>query len=164
MTIRDIIPWRKEESKAMAPRDFFEDTFLGLQREMNSLFDDLVSGFGMELSPRTGFSFTPKVDVTESDHAIKVTAELPGLEEKDINVSLDDHHLVLKGEKSEEKEETQKGVHRLERSYGSFYRRIPIPSEVDVEKIEATFSKGVLKIKLPKTEPETAKTIKVKAK
>ena len=93
----------------------------------------------------------PQVDVRETAKEIRVTAELPGMEEKDIEVSLLDGAITIKGEKSEEHEEEKGDVHRSERHYGMFERTIPLPSEVDVEKVNATFRKGVLKITLPKT-------------
>jgi len=162
MTVRDIMPWRKhEEPESLVPRDWFRTGFMDLQREINSLFDSFFEGRGLDF-PRLERAFTPVVDVNETDEAIEVKAELPGMEEKDIEVMLDGHSLLLKGEKKREHEETEGGIHRRERSYGSFLRRIPIPVEVDEDKIKASFDKGVLNIKLPKTESGKARRIKVK--
>lgn len=164
MAIKNIIPWkRKEETETLAPRRLYRESFLGLQGEINRLFENFFSDFGLELEPRTTYSFTPRVDVTESDQAIEVAAELPGLEEKDVEVTIEDGALLLRGEKSSEHEETKDGVHRIERSYGSFYRRVPIPVEVKEEGIAAVFHQGVLKVTLPKTAVKKAKTIEVKA-
>jgi len=95
----------------------------------------------------------PKVDVAETEDAIQVTAELPGLKEEDIEVSLADHNLVISGEKKAEKEEKDKNYHRIERSFGSFHRSVPLPAEVNGEKVDASFTNGVLKVVLPKTTP-----------
>jgi HSP20 family protein len=93
----------------------------------------------------------PQVDVDETAKEIRVTVELPGMEEKDLEVSLVEGALTIKGEKSEEHEEEKGDVHRSERQYGMFERTIPLPSEVDADKVQASFKKGVLKITLPKT-------------
>jgi HSP20 family protein len=164
MAVRDIIPWRRKEGADLATRDFFGDTFARLQREMNALFDSFFTETGLERVTTSGFPFTPNVDVVETDDAVKVSAELPGLDEKDLEVSIDDHGLVLKGEKKSEVEETKAGVHRLERSYGSFFRRIALPAEVDYDKAEANFTKGVLTIELPKTKSSKSKTVKINVK
>jgi len=163
MSIRDIVPWRKRERAGeLARRDMFEDTFMGLQQEMNRLFDSFFSDFGTGLARPAEMSWLPQLDVKETDETVEVTAELPGLDEKDLEVTLDDGSLILKGEKKAEKEEKVKGYHRVERTFGSFYRRVPIPTEVDEDKIEARFEKGVLNIKLPKTKAAKAKTVPVR--
>ena len=165
MSVRDIIPFRRKETeKALAPKTTFEDTFMGLQHEMNRLFDGFFDNFGLGLAPATLPSFTPRVDVRETDDSIEVTAELPGMEEKDIEVSLTDNEMVLRGEKKNETDETRGGVHRIERSYGAFYRRIPIPREVVEDKVDATFKNGVLHVVLPKVEKEKAKAVKINVK
>lgn len=165
MAVRDIIPWRKRENtEALAPKGTFEDTFMTLQHEMNRMFDNFFDNFGLGATPTTLPSFTPRVDVTETNESIEVTAELPGLTEKDIEVSLTDNELVLRGEKKHEIDETRGGVHRIERAFGSFYRRIPIPREVEEGKVDATFKNGVLHMKLPKVEKEKAKSVKINVK
>ena len=105
-------------------------------------------------------AFHPNIDVTETDKEIRVSAELPGMDNKDINVSLTKESLTITGEKKEEKEEKKKDYYRMERSYGSFSRTIPMPVEIDTDKAKALFKKGVLTITLPKT----AKAIKEKKK
>jgi HSP20 family protein len=102
------------------------------------------------------------VDVNETDTAIEVTAELPGLTDKDMEVTLCDNELVLRGEKKMEKEEDRGGVHRVERSFGSFYRRIPLPREVVEDKVNAEFKNGVLHVSIPKAETEKTRSIKIK--
>lgn len=128
-----------------------------LQQEMNRLFDDFFLGWGPgELSPfraleeRAG-AFAPQMDVTEDDKEICVTVELPGMDEKDIDISISSDVLTIRGEKKSEKEDKGKNYYRMERSYGAFHRAIPLPAEVDQDKIEASFKKGVLTVTLPKT-------------
>ena len=105
----------------------------------------------------------PSVDVGETDKAFEITAELPGMDEDDIEVTLTDAGLTIKGEKKSEREETEKDYHRLERSFGSFQRFFAVPEEVDAAKIDARFKKGVLTVTLPKTAKAKARKIKVKA-
>ena len=114
------------------------------------MFDDF---FGeSRLTPRREMAagFWPQVDVTETDKEIKVSADIPGVEPKDIDVSVEDGMLIIKGEKKYEREEKEKGQHRMERSYGSFERAIELPTEVDESKAKAEFKKGVLRLTLPK--------------
>ena len=129
--------------------------------EMDRLFDRFGSGFGFpslrrmfDIEPawRSSFSFsTPAIDMSEDEKAYKISAELPGIDAKDIDVSLSGDMLVLKGEKRQEKEEKQKNYHFSERAYGSFQRAFDLPASVDRNKVSADFSKGVLTITLPKT-------------
>jgi HSP20 family protein len=92
----------------------------------------------------------PKVDVAETNDAVHVTADLPGLSENDIEVTLSDGHLHIRGEKHDRKEDKDKNYHRIERTYGSFQRSIALPAEVDSEKVDASFKNGVLSVVLPK--------------
>jgi HSP20 family protein len=146
----------------------WEHPFSSFQREMNRLFDNMFTGFSLSSSAPmergTAQTFSPRVDVSETDKEIKVSAELPGMEEKDIDVSLTRDTLTIKGEKKGETEEKGKDYYRMERSYGSFTRSIPIPVEVDTDKVEATFKKGVLDITLPKTEKAIGQTKKIAVK
>lgn len=107
---------------------------------------------------------TPSVDVGETDKAYEITAELPGMDEDDIEVTLTDAGLTIKGEKKSEREETGKNYHRLERSFGSFQRFFAVPEEVDTAKIDARFRKGLLTVTLPKTAKARAKARKIKVK
>ena len=166
---KDIVPKATPETQLDVRREW-EYPFGAFQREMNKLFDDFFGGF--ELSPwapverRLASVFTPHVDVSETDKEIKVSAELPGMDDKDIDVSLTRDALTIKGEKKEEKEDKGKDYYKMERSYGSFTRSIPLPVEVDTDKVQATFKKGVLEITLPKTAKaiQETKKIPVKAK
>ncbi|MFY9399689.1 MAG: Hsp20/alpha crystallin family protein [Desulfomonilia bacterium] len=137
------------------------------QREMNRLFDDFFKGFGLrpfgEEMEAAG-TFYPQVDMTEDENAVYVTAELPGLDEKDIEINLSKDSITLKGEKKEEREEKGKESYYMERSYGSFTRVLPIPVEINPDKVEATFKKGVLNITMPKVQTEKKEQRKIKIK
>ncbi len=111
------------------------------------------------------FEITPRVDVSENDNAYDITMELPGMSDKDIELTLSDDSLTVKGEKKVEREEKKKNYHVSERSYGSFQRTFRVPSGVDQSKVDASYSKGVLNISLPKTEvsKNSKRSIKVKA-
>jgi len=161
MTMRNLIPHGK---KSVPVRREDENPFSLLRHEMDSLFDNFFRGFDMEpFESRMGV-FSPKVDVTENDKEIKISAELPGMDEKDIDVSLQNDMLTIKGEKKEEKEDKGKDYYRMERSYGSFSRTIPLPVDVETDKVEAKFKKGVLSITLPKTAKAVAETKKIAVK
>ena len=145
-----------------------------LRKEVDRLFDDFGSDLwrrpfrslaGLERSLSKPFAAAPAVDVTESDKAYEITAELPGLDEKNIEVNVAHGRLTIKGEKKEEKEEKKKDYYLSERRYGSFARYFDLPEGVDADKIEAAFKNGVLKVTLPKTAAaqKAAKKIEVKA-
>ena len=165
---------KKESVQKSAPgtqldvRREWDHPFASFQREMNRLFDNFFGGFSLSpwepLERGVAASFTPRVDVTETAKEIKVSAELPGMEEKDIDVSLTHDTLTIRGEKKAETEEKAKDFYRMERSYGSFTRSVPLPVEVDTDKVEATFKKGVLEITLPKTAKALKETKKVAVK
>jgi len=152
MNVRDLIPWNRS---GQAPSVYRDDghPFLSLHREMNRLFDDVFRGFDTRL-PSLGSvsSFRgawPNIEISETDKEIRVTAEVPGLEDKDVEVFLDDGVLTLRGEKRSETEDKEK--HFSERYYGRFERRIPLGYEVEEDKVDARFRNGVLNITLPKT-------------
>jgi len=142
-----IIPRRRSEERALAER--VPDSFSYLRNQINRVFDDFWGESW--LAPRETFAgFWPQVDVTETDKEVKVCAEIPGVDAKDIDVSVENGTLTIKGEKKYEQEEKEKGQYRMERSYGSFERAIPLPAEVDESKAKAEFKKGVLRLTLPK--------------
>lgn len=164
MSMRDLIPWRRGDRDMS--RNTAESPILAIQQEMNRLFDDF---FGDSVpapfrSEELGHvAVSPKVNVEETESEFHVTAELPGMHEDDIDVSLHDGALVLRGEKKFESKSEEQNFHRVERAYGSFHRSIPIPTEIDADKVDAEFSNGVLNVTLPKTETSrTARKINVK--
>lgn len=170
MAITDLIPWRRkepegdQEERALQVR---EDPFVTFQDQMNRMFDSVFQSTGLEpfgASLERWDAFSPRVDVTETDKEIKVSAELPGLEEQDIDVALTRNVLTINGQKRQEREQKGQNCVRTERSYGSFRRSIPLPAEVDANKVDAEFRNGVLTVILPKTEKvEARKKIQVKA-
>lgn len=144
------------------------DVWRSFRTEMDRLFDRFTSGVGILPFPtfrsESALSLPfPAVDITEDDKSFKLSAELPGMTEKDIQVTLSGNTLVIKGEKSQEKEQKEKGYYLSERSYGEFQRSFILPDGVDAEKIEAGVAKGVLTVTVPKTVQSAAKKIDVKA-
>ena len=132
-----------------------------LRREMDRMWEDF---FG----PKRAFwhwgeEWTPAVDVAESPDKVTVKAEVPGMDPKNIDISLVGDVLTIKGEKKSEREETKENYHVLERSYGSFSRALRLPAAVVAEKIEAQYDKGVLTVTCPKKEPVKPKAIKIKS-
>lgn len=139
----------------------FSGELSSFRRQMDRLFD---SFFGRESSVWPEKPLAPMVDVAETPDEIAIKAEIPGMEEKDISVSLSGENLIIKGERKGEKEEKNKTFHRMERWYGAFERVIPIPVSVDPEKIQAEYKKGVLEIRLPKKPEVKPKQIPIKVK
>jgi HSP20 family protein len=143
MALRDLVPWRRGE---VSPGG---DPFLSLQREMNDLFTRFFDR-DFPAWPAAG-AIAVDVDMSETDKEVRVTADLPGVDEKDLDISLSDDCLIIKGEKKSEKEEKNGGRYYVERSYGAFERRIALPCEVDADKVKAEYKKGVLTITMPKS-------------
>jgi HSP20 family protein len=165
------------EKKTAAPIERRSATtwqpFEVLRKEIDQLFDSFSFGapksqlFGIEPWFRHGAALVgmaPAMDIAEKDKAYQVTAELPGLDEKDIDVTVSDNVLTIKGEKKEEKEEKEKNYYLSERRYGAFQRSFDLPSGVDTAKIEAQFAKGVLTITLPKSAEAQKKQRKIDVK
>lgn len=167
MSVRDLIPWGREENRVPSLfRSDERDPFLSLHREVNRLFDDVFRGFDGSL-PFGGRASSfggnwPSIEISDNDKEIKVTAEVPGLEEKDIEVLLDDGVLTLKGEKRSETED--KGRQFSERYYGRFERRIRLGYEIEEDEVDAHFKNGVLTVTMPKTAKaqSQAKRIEIK--
>lgn len=156
MSVRDLIPWGRNNGDQVPAvfRDDNRDPFLSLHREVNRLFDDVFRGFGSGWPSLSGASTFggawPSVEISNDDKEIRITAEVPGLEEKDIEVLLNDGVLTLKGEKRSETEDKDKQF--SERFYGRFERRIPLGYEVREDGVDARFRNGVLTVTLPKSE------------
>lgn len=166
MNIKDLVPsvWRRA---GMPVGREEEQPFYSLQREVNQLFDDFfrevdVAPFGFVGGPLKTFS--PSIDIKETDEEIIVKAELPGMDEKDVDVNLLEDRLTIKGEKKEEKEDKGSDYHRMERSYGSFNRVIVLPERIDTKKADALFKNGVLTVTLPKAEGAKVKGQKIPIK
>ena len=164
----------KNEGSAAVSRGWVP--FESLRREIDRLFDDFGGGwrapFGRSLfeaqpfwSREAVWTAAPAVDVAETDKTYEITAELPGIDEKNVEVKFSDGVLTIKGEKKEEKEEKKKDYYLSERSYGSFQRSFQVPAGVDTDKIEASVRKGVLTVTLPKTADaqQAEKKIAIKA-
>lgn len=161
----NLLPTKRRSDK-MAVRREFDEPMLAFQNEMNRLIDHFFSDpFDVAPLAQPLADFSPRVDVSETDKEIRVVAELPGMDEKDIQVSLDHDSLILSGEKKHDVEEKGKNFHRIERSFGSFQRVIPLNSEVEGDKVEAEFKKGVLTVTLPKpaSAVKAAKKINIKS-
>ncbi len=149
--LRDLIPWSRGRDVTVR-RGEEANPFLALHREMNRLFDDVFRGFeGLPgFAGLTGRGVTwPSLEVSETDKEIRISAELPGLEEKDVEVLLGDGVLTLRGEKKSESEDKER--HFSERYYGRFERRIALPAEVEADQVQASFRNGVLSVTLPKS-------------
>jgi len=144
------------------------DPFFRLQREMNRMFDEAFSGFGLPTAFGESISSVgaPRVDIRETDKSYEIEAELPGVSEDEIDVELADNVLTLRGEKRFERDDEDKkgGYHVMERSYGSFARSIPFPFDVEADAVEAVFKNGVLKLSVPKPAEIAAKTKKISVK
>ena len=157
MNLRSLIPIGRDRNVTRQ-----ENPFMSLQREIDRLFDDFTRGFPAFSSAGVG-EMLPNIDVTETDKQIEITAELPGLEEKDVQVNIADNVLTIRGEKKAEKEEKDKTYRLVERSYGSFMRSLELPEGVNADAIKASIEKGVLKVTVPKPAPAQVKKIEVKA-
>ena len=162
---KDLLPLKRRSDKIAARRDY-ENPVLAIQDEMNRMFDHFFTDpFDLgHFEAITVPEFSPRIDVSETEKEIKVLAELPGLDEKDIQLSLEQDALVISGEKKAENEEKGKNYHRVERSFGSFSRMIPLPGEIEADKIEAEFKKGVLTITMPKPASSVKQSHKITIK
>lgn len=159
--MRDLIPWGRLRAPARQGEPHHDaalSPFFTLRREMDRVFDDAFSGFAFSPFGQGGFNW-PQIEVADQDKEVRITAELPGLEEKDVEVRVEDNVLILRGEKRSEFEDG--GRQYSERSYGRFERHLALPAEVDDEQASATFRNGVLTITLPKTERVRRQTTRI---
>lgn len=150
----DLVPWRKQQRRDVSR----------VYRESDDLFNRFFGrDFAVPGDPlRKGLWF-PTADILEDKKKITLKAEIPGVEAKDIDVSIDGRRLTIKGEKKHEKEEAVENYHRMESAYGVFSRTIELPAEVDSQKIDASYKRGVLKIVLKKTKEAQSKKIQVRS-
>ncbi|HEX5957067.1 MAG TPA: Hsp20/alpha crystallin family protein [Hyphomicrobiaceae bacterium] len=152
MNLKPLIPWR-EKSQTPAIREGFFDPLVTFRREVDRMFDDFFNG----MRPRTPWplgngwqGLTPVIDVTETEKEVVITAELPGVNEKEVEVTIADDLLTIKGEKKTELEQENGDATYMERRFGSFSRSVRLPFEVKDEKVDAKYDKGVLTIRVPK--------------
>ena len=141
--------------------DPFRD-LISIREKMNRLFEDAVTARGDD-KDMVSSSWTPSVDIYESENDLVLKAELPGIEDKDIEIKIEDNTLTLKGERNLEKEVKEDNHHRIERSYGSFFRSFSLPHYIDQDKIKAEHEDGILKItmaKKPELKPRKVKVLK----
>lgn len=159
MSLKSLMPFARS---SLPGREL--DPFFSIRRDFDRMVEDMFRG--EPALPAVWGNAAPKIDVKETNDAIEVTAELPGVDEKDVEVELNDGLLTIRGEKKIEKEEggKDKGYHVMERSYGSFTRQIQLPYGADPEKVAAKFEKGVLKISCPKPAEAQAKSKKIAVK
>lgn len=149
MKFGSLIPWR-EKTNLPVTRDETYDPFVSFRREVDLLFDDFLNGFGSTRAMGGWQGPTPIIDVADNEKELVVTAELPGLNDKDFDVTLAGDVLTIKGEKRAEKEDRNGDAYYVERRYGSFSRSLRLPFEVKDEKVEAKYDKGVLTVRVPK--------------
>ena len=144
------LPKLRSKSESIRTRDsVFDDLF----NELYSLPTSFLSKSGVDLSPR--------IDISETDAAYKIEAELPGINQKEIDVKIDNNILTIKGKKEDIKEEKEKNYHLRERYYGAFQRSISLPNNIEPEKIKASFENGVLNISVPQNDKRTPKKIEI---
>jgi len=156
MALTDLIPWGRNRAPTTTRFGEDGDPFFALQRDMNQILDDFTRGFGVARPSRNGWSGAwPHVEVSESDNEVKVIAELPDMEQKDVEVSLHEGVLTLKGEKKSENE----GAVYSERWHGQFQRSLQLGPDVDPDKVNASFKNGVLTVTLAKR-PEAQSQVK----
>jgi len=150
---RDLTIWRP--FKGLVPFDLEQ-----MKREMDRLWDSFINGPRRRVEE--GEIWYPSLDVAETKNDLVIKAEIPGIDPKDIDISLSDGILTIKGEKRQEREEKEEDYHLIERSFGSFSRSVQLPKGVQSEKINASYKNGILKVVLPKTEEAKKKEIKIK--
>jgi len=163
MAIKDLIPWNNRGREVGFQRAADVHPFFTLHREMNRMFDDVFRGFDLApfgLSSRTLDAFGwPQIDIDETDKEVRITAELPGLDEKDVSLEIANGVLSISGEKKSESED--KARRFSERYFGRFERRIPL-ADVDEDKVSAAFKNGILTITVPKsTEAKNVRRIAI---
>jgi len=165
MKFKDILPWESGSKEVAKPEDH---PFFSLHKQMNEMFENFEKNFGLDWPkmPETDTGlWRVDMDISESDHDYTLEAELPGLKPNDVEIKVEGNMLRITGEKKQEEEKKNKTWRRIERRYGSFQRMLQLPPEADVDRIDADFKDGVLKITVPKTHEavESAKRIPINA-
>lgn len=156
----NIIPWRSHRHNWNPLREMES-----LQDDMNRLFNFSLGRWNGETPEGSdGASLVPAMDIADTKNGVKITTEIPGIDRKDLSVTVDGNTLVIRGEKKREEKTDEEGVLRTERSYGSFYRALTLPATVDASKIEAKVRNGVLTLTLPKREEAKPKQIAIDVK
>ena len=150
--------------RAMGVWSDLEDSFGSLQRDMQRLFKGFPHSLDPDFWSASAGRFVPRINVSRGKDKITVTAECPGMDEKDVELKVTEHALVIKGEKKEEKEEKDDDHHLIERSFGSFRREIPLPDGAEGDKAEARFKKGVLRVTVPLNQKAQEKSRKIDVK
>jgi HSP20 family protein len=164
MQIKDLLPWARKDEPAEV-KGAEQNPIAALQRDMNRAFESFWSQASRSFGGLAGSGDgVPRLDVVETDNGVEVSIELPGLDEKEVEVTLTDEALTIRGEKKIERREEKRGYYVSERSYGSIYRSIPLPAGVDSDKAEATFRNGVLTVRLPQSPEAKAKVKKIAVK
>jgi len=154
MASRSLMPFSRNTQMSRWAED--TDPFLQMRREMNRLFDDVFSGFGGFGLPRAfgpalqQMPAAPKIDVSETENEIQIKAEMPGIDQNDVEVLLEDDRLIIRGEKKEEREDKDRNYHVRERVQGVFSRTLPLPFAPDPNQVKAEFKDGVMTITIPK--------------
>jgi len=139
--------------------DPFRD-LMTLRERMNRLFEDAFAARGEEKELVSG-TWTPSVDIYETENELVLSAEIPGLAEKDVEIKIEDNTLTLQGERKFEKETKEENYHRIERAYGSFYRSFTLPNYIDQDKIKAEHENGILKIIMPRKSELKPRKVKI---
>jgi len=148
----NVLPWKRNKNNQVKR----------FRREVEDMYDQFFEPVFLPSSFLLGKNkWTPKLDISEGKKNITIKAEVPGIEAKDFDISLDGRNLIIKGHKKEEQKENEETYYRVERSYGYFSRTIELPAEVDPDKVEASYKRGILKIKLRKTKSSETKRIQL---
>lgn len=168
LDLKSLVPWGQKSENVPGARQDRSDPFKSFRTEIDRVFDDFFNtGFGLaKHNGSNGWSnLTPQIDVKETEKEIVVTAEIAGVDEKDLDVTLSGDVLTFKGEKKHENETNENGYHHVERHFGSFSRSVRLPFEAGEQEIDADVKNGVLTVKIPKPEDfqQKVKRIEIKA-
>jgi HSP20 family protein len=161
MNLGSLVPWR-DKTQVDASPETYSDPFVSFRREVDRMFDDFFSATsrgGMQPWHAGWQLLSPQIDISDADKELVVTAEMPGLDEKDFEVTLAGDLLTIKGEKKIENEDRNGNAYYVERRYGSFSRSVRLPFEVGEQNVEANYDKGVLTVHVPKP-PEAQRQVR----